>query len=239
MNLSTTRHLALAALLLAGTATARDVTLLTGAEVRRNDEYYAYLGALVPLRSADRLGAGWVQRYWVDGLRYGFDVSDPARFAADPQGIRARALGVEAALGYHLRDDRGGVAAYLGFRHQQSTLSPDVPDSRVRGSQWWPKAQVEVDARLTATMHAYGIVAYTCGLDGSWSRLRVMQDLGGLEVGPEAILQGDRDYRARKVGMVATGLRLGGSVTMGLRAGYHFQASANSPYAGVEFALGF
>jgi opacity protein-like surface antigen len=239
MKMPDPRLLALVALLLSGAAAARDVTVLTGAEVRRNDEYYAYLGALVPLRSADRLGAGWVQRYWVDGLRYGFDVSDPARFAADPQGIRARALGLEAALGYHLRDDRGGVAAYLGFRHQRSTLSPDVPDSRVRGSQWWPKAQVEVDARLTTTVHAYGIAAYTFGLDGYWSRLRVMHDLGGIEVGPEAILQGDRDYRARKVGLVVTGLRLGGSATVGLRAGYHFQANANSPYAGVEFAMGF
>jgi hypothetical protein len=238
MKMPNTCLLALSGLLLSGATLARDITLLTGAEVRRNDEYYAYLGALVPLRSSDRLGAGWVQRYWVDGLNYGFDVSDPARFATDPQNIRARALGLEAALGYHLRDDRGGVAAYLGFRHQQSTLSPDVPDSRVRGSQWWPRAQVEVDARLTAKVHAYGIVAYTFGLDGYWSRLRVMHDLGGLEVGPEAILQGDRDYRARKVGLVTTGLHLGANLTMGLRAGYHFQANANSPYVGVELALG-
>lgn len=231
--------LALAALLSCEAASARDITMLAGTEVRRNDEYYAYLGALVPLRSADRLGAGWVQRYWVDGLRYGFDVSDPGRFPTDPQGIRARAVGMEAALGYHHRDDRGGIAAYLGFRHQRSTLSPDVPDSRVRGAQWWPKAQVEIDARLASTVRAYGIVAYTFGLDGYWSRLRVMHDLGGVEVGPEAVLQGDRDYRARKVGLAATGLRLADSVTMGLRAGYHFQANANSPYAGVEFAVSF
>jgi hypothetical protein len=230
---------ALAGLLASGTVLARDITLLAGTEVRRNDEYYAYLGALVPLRSSDRLGAGWVQRYWVDGLRYGFDVSDPARFAADPQEIRARAVGMEAALGYHLRDDRGGVAAYLGFRHQRSTLAPDIPDSRVRGAQWWPKAQVEIDALLTSTVRAYGIVAYTFGLDGYWSRLRVMHELGSVEVGPEAVLQGDRDYRARKVGLVATGLRLGGDLTMGVRAGYHFQASANSPYAGVEFGYRF
>lgn len=63
----------------------------------------------------------------------------------------------------------------------------------MRGSQSWSRAQLDVDARLTANVHGCGIVADTFGLDGYWSRLSVMHDLGGIKVGPEVILQGDRD----------------------------------------------
>lgn len=227
-------------MLLASPAWADGRLVLAGTEMRMRGERYGYLGVLLPLPGNNRLGEGWVQRYWLDGNRYGYDVSDPARFPVDPQRIRARSLGGEAAIGYHFTSGDWAVAGYAGLRYSDTKFSPDDTGSRVRGADLWPKLQLEIAAPVGQRWHTRHIAAWTFGLQSYWVRTRWMRSLeSGLELGGEAVALGDRDYSAAKAGLVLGGLVPWPGSSLVVRAGYHFQRSAHSPYVGVEFGVDF
>lgn len=221
-------------------AYAAERLIFAGAEKRRHGEHYAYLGALLPLPGANRLGDGWVQRYWVDTYRYAYDVSNPALYPVDPQTIRARARGVEAAVGYQFERGRWQVAGYAGLRHTETRFAPDDPGSRVRGSRLWPKFQFEIGTDLASRWRTDNIVAYTAGLDGYWLRSRLTRaTASGYEIGPELVILGDRDFKALKAGVVVGGLRPTPDSRLALRLGYHLQSTSSSPYAGIDLSVAF
>lgn len=225
---------------LARESAAEGNLLLAGVESRRSGENYAYLGALIPLGARGRLGQGWVQRYWIDGYRYSYDVSNPALYGVDPQRIRARGKGLEAALGYHFTRDGIAVAGYAGLRYADTEFSPDDPGSRVRGTKVWPKLQFEIAAPLGSRWESRNIASYTFGLEGYWLRTRLVTTIGdGYEVGPEVIALGDRDFKALKVGVALGGLRPTPDSSLGLRGGYHFQSESNAVYVGLDLAVKF
>lgn len=230
-----------ASMLLTSPAWADGRLVLAGTEMRLRGERYGYLGVLLPLPGNNRLGDGWVQRYWLDGNRYGYDVSDPARFTADPQRIRARSLGGEVALGYHFTT-RGGwaVAGYAGLRYSDTKFSPDDTGSRVSGATVWPRLQLEASTSVGRRWTTQNIASWTFGLQGYWLRSRWMHPMdGGFEVGGEVVLLGDRDYSARKFGLVIGGLVPVPGSTLTFRAGYHDQRAAGSAYCGIDVGIEF
>lgn len=219
---------------------AGDRLFLTGTELRGSGERYLYAGALIPLPGDNRLGSGWVQRYWLDGNRYGYDVANRSLYGVDSQRIQATALGMEAALGYHVTRGDLLVAGYAGLRHTNTDLSPDDPGSRVRGAKLWPKLQFELTTPVAARWESRNIAAWVFGLQGYWARSRlVYRTDAGLEVGPELVVAGDRDFKALKTGFVVGALQPLPSVTLSLRAGYHFQSAANSAYLGADLSIPF
>jgi hypothetical protein len=214
--------------------------LLAGVEKRGRGEHYVYAGALLPLPGDHRLGQGWVARVWADSLRYGYEVSNPALYPRDPQRIDARGQGLELALGYH--ESRGGlsVAGYAGLRYADTRFTPDDPGSRVRGSELWPKLQLDVAYEFSPRWRTQNIAAYTFGLEQYWVRSHLLyRTQDAFDLGPELVLLGDRDFRAAKIGIVLGGLQPTPDSTLALRAGRHVQSGADSFYVGLDFGLGF
>jgi hypothetical protein len=230
----------LLACLVAGGALADGRLLLAGTELRPEGERYAYLGAIMPLPGDNRLGKGWVQRYWVDAVRYSYEVSNPGLYGVDRQRIRGSVTGLEAAVGYMFQAGDLGVAGYVGVRHADTTLSPDDPGSRIRGAKLWPKFQLEVNKPLASRWRSENIASYVVGLDGYWLRSRLMHTTNvGHDAGPEVILVGDRDFRALKLGMTYGGLRPTPDLSVSFRGGIHLQEQATGPYVGVDLGLSF
>lgn len=224
----------------AGVGRADGNLLLAGAEKRGRGEHYAYAGALLPLPGNNRLGQGWVARVWADRVRYGYEVSNPQLYGRDPQRIDGRGQGLELALGYHETRDRLSVAGYAGLRYADTRFTPDDPGSRVRGSELWPKLQLDIAYELSPHWRSHNIGAYTFGLEQYWVRTHLLyRTADAFEIGPEIVLLGDRDFRAAKIGVVLGGLKPTPDSTLALRAGRHVQTGAGSFYVGLDFGLGF
>lgn len=225
---------------LASGALADGRLLLAGTELRPEGERYAYLGAIMPLPGDNALGRGWVQRYWVDAVRYSYEVSNPALYGVDRQRIRGSVTGLEAAVGYMFQAGDLGVAGYAGVRHADTALSPDDPGSRIRGAKLWPKFQLEVNKPLASRWRSENIASYVVGLDGYWLRSRLMHTTHlGHDAGPELVVVGDRDFRALKLGMTYGGIRPTPDLSVSFRGGIHLQTEATGPYVGVDLGLNF
>jgi cellulose biosynthesis protein BcsS len=209
-------------LLLPGLAGSEERLWLAGGEAYR-DGYYGYLSALVPVPGSER----WFQRYWLDTNAYRYD-SEGTR-------TEARVRGAEAMLGYQRETGARSGAISLGVRFSDTRLSPDDPESEQRGRKFWPKAQAEGEVALTPSWRAIGIAAYTFGLDGYWTRARVLRALDDDRfLGPELVAQGEPSYHATRAGVVLGGLQLLPKTFLTVTAGWRWQSGANSPYGGIE-----
>lgn len=191
------------------------------------DDYYFSLGTVLPLLPGSRLGNGWVQRYWLDTFTYDYE--------SNGRRIDANVWGGEAMLGYQASRPGLSGAAYLGVRYSNASLSPDDPSNDIRGDNFWLKGQLEGEAALDRKWRVNGIVSYLFGLDGYWSRVRLLRSLSGTHfIGPEAIAQGDPKYNAYKLGVAVGGFQPVDKVFVTFKGGYRWQSGANSPYAGFE-----
>lgn len=219
------RALASAVLAAAGPAYSANSVWIATAEAAY-DDYYFGLGAIIPLPRYD-LGHGWVQRYWLDNYTYSYE--------SGPRRIEAAVWGAEAMLGYQASKPGLYGATYLGVRYGNTELSPEDPGNGARGTQLRLKGQLEGTVAFSKRWGGEGIVAYTFGLNGYWTRARLLRSLAGTTfIGPELIVQGDPTYKARKVGVVYGGLQPFAGAFLNLRGGYRIQSGANSPYVGVE-----
>lgn len=208
---------------------ARTVLGLGGFEVSRGDNYYAYVGAIAPLRSSDSLGDGWVQRYWLDWLVY--------RFEADGRSFRARGPGVSASLGYQGMASGWAWAAYAGILYRDTTLRPDKVDASARGGQVGGIVSVEAMRQFESRWRMSGIATGTVEPDGYWTRLRLVCACFDDDIAPggEVVFQGDPDYRQVKAGLVVEGLRPGGELSMTIKLGVSKTKSLSAgAYGGIE-----
>ena len=139
---------------------ANDKLALAGAEYGGDNAYY-YAGLLAPFPGSN-LGNGFVQRYWVDWLRYEYDNSS--------QTITAKAPGVAVALGYSRSAASGSISVYAGPVYRNTNLSPDDPESDVRGAQWGVNLSLQAESRFDERWRANGIASYTTGTASYWTR---------------------------------------------------------------------
>jgi Cellulose biosynthesis protein BcsS len=218
------------ALALASTmASAAEKLFLTGAEVADRNSY-VFLGAILPI-GGSTLGNGWVQRYWADHIRYEYDSGN--------RTIKARAYGLEAALGYQKSSGDGWAAAYAGARYLDTSLSPDDPDSEARGEHLRAKLQLEGEKATSPAWRLGGIVSYTFGADSYWVRVRAMHGPARRAFGPEFIFHGDPDYSAQQVGLAYAGFEPVKDMVLGVKAGMRFSEGDRSPYLGLELVYPF
>ena len=204
-----------------------DSIWLTGAEAARSSQYL-YLGTVLPL-GQHKLGQGWVQRYWVDAIRYEYE--------SGSQTIRARGAGLEAAIGYQFPRPDGWFSIYGGARWNNTNLSPDDPSNDSRGTHLRPKLQIEGDSALAGVWRINGVASYIFDQKAYWGRLRLAHKPGDIAWGMEAVRQGDPSYNASQIGVFTDGWRAGETLRMGFKAGVRRSEGENSPYAGVEFFL--
>jgi hypothetical protein len=191
------------------------------------EDYYFGLGVIIPLPGY-MLGHGWVQRYWIDRYTYSYQ--------SGVGQIDAGVWGAEGMLGYQASKSRLYGAAYIGLRYANTDLSPDDPGNEARGGQLRLRGQLEGTAEFSERWRGEGIAAYTFGLNGYWTRARLLRSLSESRfIGPELILQGDPTYNAQKIGIVYGGIKpFGNGISVNVHGGYRFQSGADAPYVGIE-----
>lgn len=212
-----------------GQTHAREWLGLTGVEMAEQGSAYAFAGAIVPFGKDAALGQGWVQRYWLDWVKY--------RFESEAEQVQARAPGFSASLGYQNSDGAGSWAVYAGAGYRDTGLTPDRLNARVRDAQSALLLLAETDRRFAETWRFTGAVQYSAGPDSYWSRIKLLRKSSSAAFwsGVEIVFQGDPDYKAYKLGFVldempvtsraSLNFKLGALKTRGLRT---------DAYAGIE-----
>lgn len=212
-------------------AHATEILLLAGSEGGngRSYNYYNYAGVVAPLFSS-QFGSGFVQKYWVDV--FGYD------YPSGNRTIDASAVGAEAAFGYQQAWNNGWANVFVGGRYSNMWLSPDNPDSKVRGSQVRVKLQAEVDQIMFTNLKFNAIGSYILESDSYWARVRALLRIRKeLFTGPELVSMGDPDYRAWQFGWVLTGFEVFPKGYLGFKAGARTTEHADSGwYGGIEFS---
>ena len=177
------------------------------------------------------LGNGFVQRYWAEYLTYEY-------VGGSDQDIEAKAPGVEAALGYQKGYETGYFGVYAGLYHRNVSLSPDDPNSSVRGSQTRLRVQLEVEQRFATAWRVNGIASYVFVQESYWTRARLLRAVRGpLLFGVEAVVQGDPEYKGNQVGLVLTGFQPVPGLDLGFKLGAK-KIEGRSTVAYVGFELG-
>src|SRR3989344_2327704 len=221
---------ALSGLFFSNHAQAREWLGLTGAELGENHNAYAFAGVITPLASNAALGQGWVQRYWLDWVKYRVD--------SGGEEVRARAPGFSASLGYQKSDSTGFWAAYAGAGYRKTTLTPDRPAAEVRGSQGSLQLLGELDRRFAQDWRFAGAIQYSAGPDSYWSRVKFLNKspIATFWQGMEIVFQGDPDYKAYKLGLVLDELPVGSGITANFKVGANKTKGLDTiGYVGIEF----
>jgi len=211
---------------------AQEGVVLTGAEASR-DNQYAYLGVVMPL-SGQRLGQGFVQRYWLDYTAYSYE-KQPF------QTIDSAVTAVDAALGYQQSNASSWWAGYLGAHYADTRLSPNDPDNDSQGRQLHARLQFEGETDVAEGWRGNGIVSYVVKDFNYWARLRLQTTLKNqLHIGPELVVQGDSYYDAYKLGVFVGNIPVGQTSALTLKGGVNQTINESaSLYLGAEFYIPF
>jgi len=188
---------------------AGEKLFLTGIEGGKSDNFYTFLGLVAPLGD-NNLGDGWVQKYWLDYLGYTYNTD---------QRITAKAVGVEAMLGYQTSGPTFWAGVFTGLRYNNTSLEPDDPGNETNGEHIWLKTQFEGGTNLAENWKTTGIASYTFGAKSYWLRTRLKYSLSkDLFTGPEAVLMGDPNYQAWQLGWFVTGFEPLPGLKLGVKA---------------------
>jgi len=212
---------------LAGTAQAEESMGFTGAEISGHNAKYGVTGMIAPLPGY-HIGDGWVVRGLLDGVTYSYEKNSTT--------IDAEAYGAELALGYQGYYSQGWYAAYAGVFYRNTEFSPDDPNNEIRGGHVDMRFQLEGEHNFTDSFKLNANASYAPDHEAYWFRLRPLYRIGThVYVGPEGIIQGDKDYDAWQAGLVVTNIKLADNVDLGFKAGARkTEGQSASPYIGVE-----
>lgn len=168
-------------------AHAADTLLLAGANGSSLGTY-SYMGALIPLGEGS-LGQGWVMRQWLDRLTYHYNGFEP--------DIHALAYGYAPAIGYQwAMSNVNHAALYAGVRVANTQLTPDDPSNVDRGTRARLTVQGELTSQISATVQNQFLAAGEFGNTAYFVRDRLLWRFAGhYHLGPEAIAQGNHQYR--------------------------------------------
>jgi hypothetical protein len=204
---------------------------LAGAEYGSKNAYY-YTGLLVPFPGSD-LGNGFVQRYWADWLYYEYEDWNHT--------IKAKAPGLSIAVGYGKATETGNWTIYVGPVWRHTNLTPDEPDSDVRGTQWGVNGSLEGERRIGENWRANGIASFTTGSSSYWTRGRLIRRLeSGPGMGVELVFHGNDDYSAWQSGLVLVDLHPVSHTSLGLKGGIRKSSGEDvGAYVGIELGRTF
>ena len=203
-----------------------------GSEVSPESSYI-YADTILPIHG-NHLGSGMVQRYWVDRWTYSYENDD------DGMNTDEQEWSAVGALGYQLSLPWGELGAYIGLIYRNTRLSPDDSDSKVRDGKTRGMFQIEGEHTTGNASRISGNVSYTFGQENYWIRGRVLYNVSGLFIGPEAIIQEYQDYKTTQLGWVLVGLRGGSNVNIDLRIGAKYpQGESTTGYMGIELSRQF
>ncbi len=177
---------------LVGAATAQDRTAFAGGFIA--DDYFGYVGATLPLPGA-RPEGGWAVRGTVSAGAYDYMQGNSQ--------IDADYVNAELQLVYQRSGSWGYWNVGAGPRYSSTDLSQPDPMNQREGD--------EVDAVVSAGGARYsgpwrvaGYSSYGFNIEDYYVRAEVTRALrpGGVRLGVEGMLEGDRTYDRQSVGAV-------------------------------------
>ena len=175
-----------------------------------DNDSIVYLGASIPFKGS-RLGKGWVGKYWIDQLKY--------RYTSDDEIISATAPGVEASIAYMGGDFKMHYGVSLGFTYRYTELTPDQPDSDVRGGISGAKLQLDGGYAFSQQWQGSATAFYDTGSSLYWLSSKLLHGFrNNISLGPELAVFGNPDFRTKQGGLVVSGIKLTESVRLGLQA---------------------
>lgn len=212
-------------LLLAAHSSPAQNSVFSGVEISP-DSNHAYIGTLY--RPAPE--SVWRTRFWLDRTRYEYDKAGAT--------VNARATGLEAAIGIGGESGASWWAAYLGPRHERTTLTPDDRSNDNRGSHTRVKLQGEAESGLGGAWRLNAGAAYLFVSEKYWLRGRLFHPVAPRSVaGVELVRHGGNDYAATQFGGIYS-IPLGAQSSLLFKGGLrHDESRGSSGYGGVELSL--
>lgn len=218
----------LAALLVAATtsdARADDTLLLAGTDVSSVSTYTS-VGAIVSLDD-DLQKTGPLLRLWGDRLTYDFN--------SDGERVGVLCWGESASFGYQWREPGGLVSAYAGVDDETTALAPAV-SSPTAGTHIGSRFELDVDRNAAPNMTVGLIGSLVTATHDYWTRVQVLERVGMVQLGPEAVWQGNPDYHGSRVGLAAGDVGLGRSVRLSLSGGLQTLNGNSSAYSDLSLS---
>lgn len=191
----------------------------------------AYAGGVIALPGG-RLGKGFALRAGASGGEYRYD--------AGGQRIDATYVGGEVAVVYQFSGDWGWANVSAGPRVTDTTLKPNDPGNRLRGTQF--DLAVQTDGSVGNAWRASWFASL--GVDDrayiTQVRFGPLVDSGAdTRLGIEGGVQGDRTYTRKSAGLFAS-TRLGGKWQGLLSGGVTDQKGRDvKPYVSLGFSRVF
>lgn len=212
-------------LLLAALSSQAQNSALSGVEITPGGSH-AYLGSV--FRPDPE--SVWRTRLWLDSTKYEYDKAGAT--------VRARATGLEAAIGIGGQSSSTWWAAYIGPRHERTTLSPNDLSNDNHGSQTRAKLQGEAEGGFAGAWRLNAGAAYLFGSEKYWMRGRVFHPLAPRSVaGVELLRHGGSDYAATQLGGIYS-MPLGAQSSLLFKGGLrHDESQGSSGYGGIELSL--
>ena len=130
--------------------------------------------------------------------------------AGGPGGVEVTGRQYMGALmpGWRFKYERLEVTVFAGLDWQDHLLTPDDPDSSVRGTRYGTRVGADVWYEpWPSTMLASNTSISSIG-PSYWTRAAAgLRVLDRIRLGPEALAMGDPNYQQYRVGAHATGLK--------------------------------
>ena len=190
-----------------------------------------YIGGVVAL-PGDRLGDGFAVRGGASGGTYRYESADAT--------IRARYVGAEIAVVYQFSGEWGWANVSAGPRVTDTSLSPNDPNNRLRGTRF--DGAVQTDGAIGQNWRASWFASLGVNNRTYITTVRVGPLVDGerdVRLGLEGGVQGDRTYTRRSAGAFASA-RLSGNL-QGLVSGGVLDQAGRSvrPYATIGLSRVF
>lgn len=160
-----------------------------------------YLGGVIAVPGS-RLGKGFALRAGVSGGEYRYDTNG--------QRIDATYIGGEVAVVYQFSGDWGWANVSAGPRVTDTTLKPDDPGNRARGTQF--DVALQTDGSVGNAWRASWFASLGVDNRAYITQVRFGPLVDGeadTRLGIEGGIQGDRSYTKKSAGVFAS-TRLGG-----------------------------
>jgi len=110
-------------------------------------------------------------------------------------------LGVDAEVGWQLANEWGSVAVLGGVAWRDYMLTPDDPNSALRGNMLNPRVTVQGHLGASPQWGSFFYAEYVAGVDEWFAEAKPYWQLdNGLKLGPEFSLSGGSDYLHARAG---------------------------------------
>ncbi len=177
--------------------TPKSTVTFSGSDWSKDASYF-YSGVILAL-NRDLGRDGIVLRGFAGVPMYEYSNTAVTGGVVDGDGIQG-----DLMVGYLWHRQHVTVGAYVGIDYQDYDLTPDDPNSSVRGSEVGFKVAGDLSSAYGSPFYWNLHGAYSTAFDSYWTRARMGYNTGRFIIGPEVVAMGNDGFDAQRVGGFAT-----------------------------------